>query len=221
MKLPPIPAAEQQCRLILAGNLVAKPEIRYRANPIVPIAEFVVATNNSWFDKKTNSFKDWTTFHNCHFEGLEVEKQFLYAEKGQLILLQGALSTIKKYDKNRDIVQVETLSVLGKGVHSGINQLITHATISSEIKVVKTENNSLLSEFTVTINQPKFSEDHHFKGQKVERSVHLWGKSGQYIADKCTIGSEILIEGSINYLSTNKLQQFIDAKKVIICPTES
>lgn len=214
-----IPESKQQCRVVLAGNLVAKPEIRYRANPVVPVAEFVMATNNSWFDKKTNSFKDWTTFHTCHFEGHGVEEQFLYADKGQLIFLQGSLATATKNTTSKDFIQVESLSVLGKGVHSGINQIFVNATINSTIKVVNTENNALLTEFSVTINQPGFiDKDHHFKGQKVDRLVHLWGKSGQYIADKCELGSEILIEGWLSYLSNNKNQQLIEAKKVIICP---
>ncbi len=213
------PETKQQCRVVLAGNLVAKPEIRYRANPVVPVAEFVVATNNSWFDKKTNQFKDWTTFHTCHFEGLGVEEQFLYADKGQLIFLQGAIATGNKKNGLKDLIQVESLSVLGKGVHSGMNQIFCNATINSDIKVVQTENNSLLTEFSVTINQPAFQDkDHHFKGQKIERLVHLWGKSGQYIHDKCELGSEILIEGWLSYVSNNKSQQLIEAKKVIICP---
>ncbi|WP_371375682.1 single-stranded DNA-binding protein [Thalassotalea aquiviva] len=218
---PPVIEQKQQSRLILAGNLVAKPHIRYRANPVIPVAEFVVATNHTWFDKKTNSYKDWTTFHPCHFEGQDVEEHFLYADKGQFLFLQGNLATITlaKGQKTKDLVQVETLTVLGRGVHSGINQLFCHATISSSIKLVTTESNSLLAEFQVTVNQAGFQNDAvKVSGQKIERSVHLWGKSAQYIHDKCQPGTEVLIEGALNYQANDKSKQFIDAKKVIICP---
>lgn len=208
---------QQQCHVILAGNLVAKPEIRYRANPVVPIAEFVIATNQSWFDKKTNSFKDWTSYHSCHFEGHDVEKHFLYADKGQLLLIHGALATSNK--RKKDFIQVESLSVMGKGIHQGINQMICNATLVSEVKLVTTENNVSLAEFSVTINEPGFVEsDHHFKGQKITRLVHLWGKSAEFFANKASLNQQILIDGTVSYLSTNKKQHLIEAKKVIICP---
>lgn len=219
-KVPAPKESKQQCHIILAGNLVAKPEVRYRANPVVPIAEFVVATNNSWFDKKTNSFKDWTSYHHCHLEGHHVEEHFLFAEKGQLLMLHGALATSKRTGK--DFVQVECLSVLGKGIHIGINQAVCNATLMSEVKLVKTENNISLAEFLVTINEPGFNEaDHNFKGQKIERLVHLWGKSAEYFASKAAVGQQVLIEGSVSYVSTQKNKQFIEAKKVIICPPKA
>ncbi|NMP16217.1 single-stranded DNA-binding protein [Thalassotalea sp. Y01] len=208
---------KQQCHIILAGNLVAKPEIRYRANPVVPVAEFVIATNHSWFDKKTNSYKDWTSYHACHFEGQHVEDQFLYAGKGQLVLIHGALATSSKREK--DFVQVESLSLLGHGVHNGINQIICNAILASEVKLVKTENNATLAEFSVSINEPGFAEsDHHFNGQRIERLVHLWGKAADYFYNKSVLGQQLLIEGSLSYVANNKRQQFIEAKKVIICP---
>ena len=209
---------KQQCHVLLAGNLVAKPEIRYRANPVVPVAEFVIATNHSWFDKKTNSFKDWTTYHACHFEGQNVEDQFLFADKGQLLLIHGALATTTK--RQKDMVQVESLSLLGKGVHSSINQVICNGTLISEVKLVKTENDKSLAEFTISINEPGFIEsDHHFNGQKIERLVHLWGRSAEYFYNKAVVGEQLLIEGSLTYVSNNKTKQFIDAKKAIICPS--
>lgn len=212
------PEKKQQCHIILAGNLVAKPEIRYRANPVVPVAEFVVATNQSWFDKKTNSYKDWTSYHACHFEGHHVEEQFLYADKGQFLLIHGALATSQQ--RNKDHVQVETLSVLGRGVHSGLNHLICDALLSSKVKLVKTENNASLAEFTVTINEPGFAEsDHHFSGQKIERLVHLWGKTAEFFANKATINDRFLLEGNLSYISNNKAQQLIEAKKVILYPS--
>ena len=220
-KRPNVNPAEkkQQCHMIIAGNLVAKPEIRYRANPVVPIAEFVIASNHSWFDKKTKSFKDWTSYHKCHFEGHHVEEHFIYADKGQLVLLHGALATSRKTGK--DYVQVESLSLIGKGIHTGINQLVCHATLHSEIKLVTTEGDKTLAEFEVTINEPGFVEsDHHFSGQKIHRMVHLWGKPAEAFAKKAVLGEQLLIEGALNYVSTNKSKQFIDAKKVIICPAK-
>ncbi|MDN3652440.1 single-stranded DNA-binding protein [Thalassotalea ponticola] len=207
---------KQQCHIILAGNLVAKPEIRYRANPVVPVAEFVIATNHSWFDKRSNSYKDWTSYHACHFEGQHVEDQFLFADKGQLVLIHGALATSNK--RQKDFVQVGSLSLLGHGVHNSVNQVICNATLQSDVKLVQTENQVSLAEFTVSINEPGFIEsDLNFNGQHIERLVHLWGKAAEYFASKASIGQQLVIEGRLNYVANNKRQQFIDAKKAILC----
>ncbi|WP_371187600.1 single-stranded DNA-binding protein [Thalassotalea maritima] len=211
------PEKKQQCHVLLAGNLVAKPEIRYRANPVVPVAEFVIATNHSWFDKKTSSYKDWTSYHPCHFEGAHVEDQFLYANKGQLVLIHGALTTSTKLSK--DFVQVQSLSLLGKGVHNSVNQLICQATLQNDVKLVHTENNTPLVEFNVTINASGFGDtEHRVAGQRIERLVHLWGRPAEYFYNKASVGDQLLVEGSLSYLANNKRQQFIDAKKIIICP---
>ena len=50
------------CTVTLLGNLVAKPEIRYQANPVVAIAELTLATHSRWYDKASKKFKRMDEF---------------------------------------------------------------------------------------------------------------------------------------------------------------
>ncbi|MFQ3210184.1 MAG: single-strand DNA-binding protein, partial [Colwellia sp.] len=44
----------QLCAVTLLGNLVATPDIRYRANPATAVTEIILATSSKWLDKSTN-----------------------------------------------------------------------------------------------------------------------------------------------------------------------
>ena len=57
------------CTVTLLGNLVNKPDIRYQANPVVAFAEFTLATHSRWFDKTSNKFKEWTSYHTVKVIG--------------------------------------------------------------------------------------------------------------------------------------------------------
>ena len=45
------------CAVTLLGNLVAKPDIRYKTNPVSAVTEITLATHAQWLDKKTNTMK--------------------------------------------------------------------------------------------------------------------------------------------------------------------
>jgi len=53
--------SSQLCAVTLLGNLVATPDIRYRANPATAVTEIVLATSSKWLDKATNKYKEWTS----------------------------------------------------------------------------------------------------------------------------------------------------------------
>ena len=82
----------QLCTVTLLGNLVSKPDIRYKANPIVAITEIVLATNSKWLDKNTNKYKEWVSYHHIKVEGKLVEQALLTANKGDCIITS-ALTT--------------------------------------------------------------------------------------------------------------------------------
>ena len=65
------------CKVTLLGNLVAKPEVRYFTNPVLAVAEIVIATHSRWFDKSSNQYKEWTDFHTIKVIGDIVEETFL------------------------------------------------------------------------------------------------------------------------------------------------
>jgi single-strand DNA-binding protein len=87
-------------KVILVGNLGADPEIR-RTQDGRPIANFSVATSESWRDKNSGERKERTEWHRVvvFSEGLcRVIEQ--YVKKGSKVYLEGQLQTRKWQDKD-------------------------------------------------------------------------------------------------------------------------
>lgn len=87
-------------KVILVGNLGADPEIK-RTQDGRPIANFSVATSESWKDKNTGERKEKSEWHRvvCFNEGLcKVIEQ--YVKKGSKVYLEGMLITRKWQDQN-------------------------------------------------------------------------------------------------------------------------
>src|ERR1700704_6657146 len=85
---------------ILLGNLRKDPEIR-RTQDGRPIANFSVATSESWRDKATGERKEKTEWHRVVIfnEGLcRIVEQYL--KKGSKVYLEGQLQTRKWQDKD-------------------------------------------------------------------------------------------------------------------------
>lgn len=86
-------------KVTLIGNLGKDPEIR-TTNDGREIANFSIATSESWKDKTTGDKKEKTEWHRiaCFNEGLvRVIKN--YVKKGSKIYIEGQLSTRKWTDK--------------------------------------------------------------------------------------------------------------------------
>lgn len=86
-------------KVILIGNLGADPEIR-RTQDGRPIANFNIATSESWRDKNTGERREKTEWHRVVVfnEGLcKVIEQ--YVKKGSKVYIEGALQTRKWQDK--------------------------------------------------------------------------------------------------------------------------
>ena len=87
-------------KVILVGNLGADPEIR-RTQDGRPIANFSVATSESWRDRNTGERREKTEWHRvvCFNEGLcKVIEQ--YVKKGSKVYLEGQLQTRKWQDQS-------------------------------------------------------------------------------------------------------------------------
>ena len=85
-------------KVILIGNLGKDPEIRYLESG-VPIANFSLATSESYVDKSTGERRSQTEWHNIVlWRGLaEVAEKFL--KKGQKVYIEGKLRTRNWNDK--------------------------------------------------------------------------------------------------------------------------
>lgn len=87
-------------KVILVGNLGQDPDIR-RTQDGKAIANFSIATSDSWRDKNTGERREKTEWHRvvCFNEGLtRVIEQ--YVKKGSKVYVEGQLQTRKWQDKD-------------------------------------------------------------------------------------------------------------------------
>jgi single-stranded DNA-binding protein len=209
----------------LLGNLVAKPDIRYKANPVVAITEVVLATTSKWLDKASNKYKEWTSYHHVKVEGELVEQALLHADKGDIILIHGYLNNIKPTadqlkslsGEHPSIVHASFIQKFAKGYTQSINQINCSAILTSTPHLMLTEQNKHFAQANIIIKQPIYNvEKQNWQTVPVERAIHIWGKQAQYLAENGTINDELVIEGKLNYASDSTKAQFIDAKKLYL-----
>ena len=107
-------------KVILVGNLGRDPEIRFAQNGN-KIANFSIATSESWRDKSSGERKEKTEWHRIvvFTEGLAniVEK---YLKKGSKVYIEGALQT-RKWEK--DGVERYSTEIVLQGFNSTLTML--------------------------------------------------------------------------------------------------
>ena len=86
-------------KVILVGNLGQDPEIRYMPNGNA-VANFSVATSESWKDKQTGENRDKTEWHRIVVFGKLAEIVGEYVKKGTQVYLEGQLQTRKWQDQS-------------------------------------------------------------------------------------------------------------------------
>ncbi|WDE05043.1 single-stranded DNA-binding protein [Thalassomonas viridans] len=207
-------ANDQQLNSVtLLGNLVNKPEIRYLANPVQAITELTLATHSKWLDKKTNSQKEWTSFHHIKVVGEIVEQVIARAQKGDILLVQGYLASHDYAPK--ETVNATFIQAFAKGYTQEINQLHCSATLATPLTLVTTENNKTLAHADITISfEAAATSTKKPKQHLITRPVHIWGKQALYLSEQAAPGDTLLIEGKLNYLNDFDKSQFIDAKQI-------
>ena len=114
-------------RVILVGHLGQDPEVRYMPNGNA-VANFSVATSESWKDKQTGETRDRTEWHRVVVFGKLAEIAGEYIKKGTQVYLEGQLQTRKWQDQSgQDRYTTEvvinplggTLQILGSRQHDG------------------------------------------------------------------------------------------------------
>jgi single-strand DNA-binding protein len=208
---------QQLCTVTLLGNLVAKPDIRYRTNPVSAVTEVILATSSKWLDKKSNQYKEWTSYHHIKVEGDLVEKTLLSANKGDIILVQGYLSNIKasntEVHSHATIVHATYIQQFKKGYTQTVNQIYCSGKVSSVPQLIKTQNNKSLAQVNMTINQQVYSTDKQcWQNIVIERELHVWGKQAEYMVNHIVVGDSLMVEGKLSYLTSGNKAQFIDAR---------
>ena len=86
-------------KVILVGNLGAKPEVKYASNGNA-IANLSVATSDSWTDKNTGQKQERTEWHRVSLFGKLAEIAGQYLDKGSKVYVEGKLQTRKWQDQN-------------------------------------------------------------------------------------------------------------------------
>ena len=209
----------QLCAVTLLGNLVAKPDIRYRANPVSAITEITLATSSKWLDKKTNKYKEWTSYHHVKVEGDIVEQVLLTANKGDIILVHGYLADVKASNvfakSHLSIVHASFIQKFNKGYTQTVNKILCSGQFASEPQLIMTQNNKSLAQVNISINQQDYSlVKQCWQNHKIERELHVWGKQAHYLVENAKEGDNVMVEGKLSYLATAEKKQFIEAKTI-------
>ncbi len=215
ISINPIAQRADCCSVTLAGNLVHEPKIRYQANPVLAIADITIATHSRWFDKFSNSYKEWTTYHDVKVVGDIVEHSLLHAQKGEVILIQGHLSHQKNTEK--ELLLATFVQVFAKGYSQEINQLQCSGQLQTPFRLITTENNKVFAEAQINIVQQLLSSTKQHKHTvQIQRPIHIWGKQAHYLAEKAQVGDGLIIEGKLGYINDTKKAQLIEAKQILI-----
>ena len=86
-------------KVILVGHLGQDPEVRYMPNGNA-VANFNIATSESWKDKQTGETRDRTEWHRVVVFGKLAEIAGEYIKKGTQVYLEGQLQTRKWQDQS-------------------------------------------------------------------------------------------------------------------------
>ena len=108
-------------KVILIGNLGRDPEIRFAQNGN-KIANFSIATSETWRDKSTGERKEKTEWHRIvvFSEGLAtITEKFI--KKGSKVYIEGALQT-RKWTGN-DGIEKYTTEIVLQGFNSTLTML--------------------------------------------------------------------------------------------------
>lgn len=86
-------------KVMLIGRLGADPELRYMPSG-QPVANFNLATDDSYKDKNTGQKVDRTDWHKVAVFGKSAEFCSNYLSKGRLVYVEGKLQTRKWQDRD-------------------------------------------------------------------------------------------------------------------------
>lgn len=86
-------------KVILIGNLGTDPEIRYMSSGSA-VANFSVATNESWKDKQTGEIQERTEWHKVSLFDKLAQIAGEYLKKGAKVYIEGSIRTKKWQDQS-------------------------------------------------------------------------------------------------------------------------
>jgi len=101
-------------KVILVGNIGAKPEVKYSSNGSA-IANLSVATSETWNDKNSGEKQEKTEWHRVSLYGKLAEIAGQYLDKGSKVYVEGKLQTRKWQDQSGQDRYTTEIIVSGYG----------------------------------------------------------------------------------------------------------
>ena len=98
-------------KVIIVGNLGQDPEVRFMPNGGA-VANFTVATSETWKDKQTGEQKEKTEWHRIVMYNRLAEIAGEYLKKGSKVYLEGRLQT-RKWQNQQGVDQYTTEIICG------------------------------------------------------------------------------------------------------------
>ena len=101
-------------KVILVGNVGAKPEVKYSSNGSA-VANLSVATSETWNDKNSGEKQERTEWHRVSLYGKLAEIAGQYLDKGSKVYVEGKLQTRKWQDQSGQDRYTTEIVVSGYG----------------------------------------------------------------------------------------------------------
>ncbi len=102
-------------KVILIGRIGQRPELRHLPQADRSVARFTLATNERWFDTKTNQKQEKTEWHSLYAWGKLAEFCDRFLEVGKQILVEGKLRTRSWQDRDgnkRKTTEIEAFNIV-------------------------------------------------------------------------------------------------------------
>jgi len=143
-------------KVILVGNLGAKPEVKYASNGNA-ISNLSVATSESWTDKSTGQKQERTEWHRVSLFGKLAEIAGQYLDKGSKVYVEGKLQTRKYTDKEG--IERWTTDIVVSGFN-GTLQMLDRRDDSSSSAPSEDTNEKVQTEPSITpVSKDEFEDD--------------------------------------------------------------
>ena len=145
-------------KVILVGNLGAKPELKYGASGNA-VTNLSVATSESWTDKSTGQKQEKTEWHRVSLFGKIAEIAGQYLDKGSKVYVEGKLQTRKWQDQSGQ--DRYTTEVIVSGFNGTLQMLDRRDSVNSEAPTQSTRppESSQSAPKITPVAQDEFEDD--------------------------------------------------------------
>ena len=145
-------------KVILVGNLGARPEVKYASNGNA-ISNLSVATSESWTDKSTGQKQEKTEWHRVSLFGKIAEIAGQYLDKGSKVYVEGKLQTRKWQDQSGQ--DRYTTEVIVSGFNGTLQMLDRRDSVNSEAPTQSTRppESSQSAPKITPVAQDEFEDD--------------------------------------------------------------